>query len=212
MSKIRVAIIGYGYWGPNLLRNFLACPTVEVAAVCDASPARLEAVHRSFAHVPTVGSLDQLLELPLDAVAIATPVSTHYAVARRCMEAGLHVLVEKPLTATVREGQALVDLADRLGKVLMTDHTYLFGNQVKKIKELIEYGELGELYYVDSVRINLGLFQKDVNVVWDLAPHDLSIVDHVVGLDARSISAWGSGTPTRRSRTSPTSTWITATS
>ncbi len=193
MTKIRVGLIGYGYWGPNLLRNFLACPATEVAAVCDASPARLEAVRRSFGHVPTVAAVDKLLELPLDAVAIATPVSTHYELARRCLEAGLHVMVEKPLTATVREGQALVELADRLGKVLMTDHTYLFGNPVKKIKELVEHGELGELYYVDSVRINLGLFQKDVNVVWDLAPHDLSIVDHVLGLEARSISAWGCG-------------------
>jgi predicted dehydrogenase len=193
MSKVRVGVIGYGYWGPNLLRNFLACPATEVAAVCDASPARLDAVHRSFGHVPTVGSVDQLLELPLDAVAVATPVSTHYELARRCLEAGLHVLVEKPLTTTVREGQALVELADRRGKVLMTDHTYLFGNPVKKIKELVEHDELGELYYVDSVRINLGLFQKDVNVIWDLAPHDLSIVDHVLGLEARSISAWGCG-------------------
>src|SRR2546423_4460410 len=123
MTKTRVAIIGYGYWGPNLLRNFLACPAVEVTAVCDASPARLEAVRRSFAHVPTVGSVDQLLELPLDAVAIATPVSTHYALARRCLEAGLHVLVEKPLTATVREGQALVELADRLGQGLVAHPT-----------------------------------------------------------------------------------------
>ena len=117
----------------------------------------------------------------------------HFSLARRCLEAGLHVLVEKPLAATLREGQALVDLADRLGRVLMTDHTYLFGNPVRKIKELVEHEELGELYYVDSVRINLGLFQKDVNVIWDLAPHDLAIVDHVVGLEARSISAWGCG-------------------
>jgi predicted dehydrogenase len=138
-----------------------------------------------------VTSVDELLELPLQAVAIATPVSTHYALARRCLEAGLHVLVEKPLASTVAEAEALVDLAERCERVLMVDHTYLFSNAVKQIRARVEHGELGELYYVDSVRINLGLFQRDANVIWDLAPHDLSIVDAVVGGDARSVSAWG---------------------
>jgi predicted dehydrogenase len=192
MTKIPVGIIGCGYWGPNLIRNFSACPLTEVAAVCDASPARLETITKQFSGLKTVSSVDQLLEVPgLKAVAIATPVSTHYPLAERCLEAGLHVLVEKPLTATVRDAQALVDYAAKHGQVLMVDHTYLFSNAVKKIKELVEHDELGELYYVDSIRINLGLFQRDVNVIWDLAPHDLSIVDHVLGHDARSISAWG---------------------
>lgn len=191
MSKLKVGIIGYGYWGPNLVRNFASCPLTEVAAVCDASPAQREACARQHGHLRTVASLDELLTLPLDAVAIATPVSTHYPLARRCLEAGLHVLVEKPLTATVRDGQALVELADQVGRVLMVDHTYLFSNAVRKIKDLLENDELGELYYIDSVRINLGLFQHDINVIWDLAPHDLSIVDFLVGHDARSISAWG---------------------
>lgn len=191
MSKLAVGIIGYGYWGPNLVRNFTACPLTEVVGVCDASPARLDALRRSYAHVPAVASVDELLELRPDAVAIATPVSTHFPLARRCLEAGLHVMVEKPLAATVAEARALVTLAERAGRVLMVDHTYLFSNPVRRVKELIDGGELGELYYVDSVRINLGLFQHDVNVVWDLAPHDLSIVDHIVGLEARSISAWG---------------------
>ncbi|MCI0703755.1 MAG: Gfo/Idh/MocA family oxidoreductase, partial [Planctomycetia bacterium] len=117
MTKIRVGIIGYGYWGPNLLRNFSSCPQTEVVAVCDSSPARREAASR-FAHVPTVGSVDELLELSLDAVAIATPVSTHYALARRCLEAGQHVLVEKPLAGSVREAQTLTDRAAKLGRVL----------------------------------------------------------------------------------------------
>ncbi|HZY86049.1 MAG TPA: Gfo/Idh/MocA family oxidoreductase [Gemmataceae bacterium] len=193
MKKLSVGVIGCGYCGPNLIRNFTACPLTEVAAVCDASPARLEAVGKTYGHLKLVASLDQLLELPLDAVAIATPVSTHYPLATRCLEAGRHVLVEKPLAASANEAQALATLAARVGRVLMVDHTYLFSPAVRRIKELVEGGELGELYYVDSVRINLGLFQRDVNVIWDLAPHDLSIVAHVLGLEARSISAWGCG-------------------
>lgn len=191
MSKLRVAVVGAGYWGPNLIRNFSACPLTEVVAICDANPQRLEAIARNYGHIQGVGSLDQLLELPLDAVAIATPVSTHYPIASRCLEAGLHVLVEKPLAATVREARSLVEQAERCGRVLMVDHTYLFSNAVRRIKDLIDQGELGDLYYVDSIRINLGLFQHDVNVIWDLTPHDLSIVDYVLGSEARSISAWG---------------------
>jgi predicted dehydrogenase len=191
MRQLAVGIIGCGYWGPNLLRNFAACPETNVVAVCDANPARLEAVTRTHGHLKAVTSLEQFLELPLDAAAIATPVSSHHALARRCLEAGLHVLVEKPLAATVQEAADLVALADRCGRVLMVDHTYLFSNAVRRIKALLEAGDLGELYYVDSIRINLGLFQHDVNVIWDLAPHDLSIVDHLLGCEARSISAWG---------------------
>jgi predicted dehydrogenase len=191
MKPLAVGIIGCGYWGPNLIRNFTACPDTEVVAVCDANPARLEAVTSKHGHLRGVTSLDQLLELPLDAVAVATPVSSHHALASRCLEAGLHVLVEKPLAATVPEASDLVALAARRGRVLMVDHTYLFSNAVRRIKEVLDAGDLGELYYVDSIRINLGLFQHDVNVIWDLAPHDLSIVDHLLGCEARSISAWG---------------------
>jgi predicted dehydrogenase len=193
MKKMSVGVIGCGYWGPNLIRNFSTCPLTEVVAVCDANPARLEAVGKTYGHLQLIPSLDQLLELPLDAVAIATPVSTHYPLATRCLEAGLHVLVEKPLAASANEAQALVTLADRKQRLLMVDHTYLFSPAVRRIKELIENGELGELYYVDSVRINLGLFQHDVNVIWDLAPHDLAIVSYVLGLEPRSMSAWGCG-------------------
>jgi predicted dehydrogenase len=191
MERIKVGIVGCGYWGPNLIRNFSSCPQTEVIAVCDASPSRLEAIGRSFSHLARVASLDDLLTLNLDAVAIATPVSTHYPLAERCLNAGLHVLVEKPLTSSVPEARALIELAARNRRVLMVDHTYLFSNAVRRIKEIVTAGELGELYYVDSVRINLGLFQSDINVVWDLAPHDLSIVDHVLAREARSISAWG---------------------
>ncbi len=191
MEKLKIGIIGCGYWGPNLVRNFSACPLTEVAAVCDSSPARLEKFRQTHGHLKLVGSLDELLDLPLDAVAIATPVTTHYSLGKRCLEAGLHVLIEKPLAASVEEARALVELADRHGQILMVDHTYLFNNSVRKIKELVEAGELGDLYFIDSIRINLGLFQHDINVIWDLAPHDLSIADHIIGAEARSISAWG---------------------
>jgi predicted dehydrogenase len=191
MDRIGVGIIGAGYWGPNLLRNFSACPQTEVLAVCDSSPARLEKLRASHGHLKLVGTVEELLHLPVQAVAIATPVSTHYPLARRCLEAGRHVLVEKPLAATVQEAKLLVETAGRQGRVLMTDHTYLFNPAVRRIKELIDHDELGELYYVDSVRINLGLFQHDVNVVWDLAPHDFSIADYLLGRATRSVSAWG---------------------
>jgi predicted dehydrogenase len=191
MAKLAVGIIGYGYWGPNLVRNFSTCPLTEVAAVCDASPSRLEAFRRGYGHLKGVSSVDELLEMRLQAVAIATPVSTHFPLAKRCLEAGLHVFVEKPLAATVAECKSLIEIAERQQRVLMVDHTYLFTGAVRRIKELVEYGELGSLYYTDSVRINLGLFQHDVNVIWDLAPHDLSIVDSIIPAEARSISAWG---------------------
>ena len=193
MNRLKVGVVGAGYWGPNLVRNFSMCPQTEAFAVCDANPARLESIGRSYSGLVLVPSVDELLALPLDAVAIATPVSTHFPIAQRCLEAGLHVLVEKPLAASVTEAQALVELAARHERVLMVDHTYLFSNAVRLIEQIVAGGELGELYYVDSIRINLGLFQHDINVVWDLAPHDLSIVDHVLKRNPRSISAWGCG-------------------
>lgn len=191
MDKISVGVIGAGYWGPNLIRNFSNCAATEVIAVCDASPGRLESIRKSYKDLKLVGSVDELLELPIQAVAIATPVSTHFPLAQRCLEAGLHVMVEKPLASNTQDAQSLVQLAAKMRRVLMVDHTYLFSGAVRHIKSLVDSGELGELYYVDSVRINLGLFQRDVNVIWDLAPHDLSIVDFVLGQEARSISAWG---------------------
>jgi predicted dehydrogenase len=191
MDRIRLGIIGYGYWGPNLVRNFSSCAQTEVVAVCDASPARRAAVSRTWPGLATVPSVEELLESPVDAIAIATPVSTHFPIAMQCLEAGKDVWVEKPLALSVREAVTLTDRAARLGRVLMVDHTYLFSNPVRRMKELVESGELGELYYLDSVRINLGQFQRDVNVLWDLAAHDLSIVEYMVGTSPRSISAWG---------------------
>lgn len=191
MNKISIGVIGYGYWGPNLVRNFSACPHTQVNVVLDASPARRAAAEKMFPHVRTVATLPELLDAGLDAVAIATPVATHYPLAKECLEAGLHVLVEKPLADNVEHAEALVQVAAAHQRVLMVDHTYLFSAPVRRMKQLIEHDELGELYYVDSIRINLGLFQSDVNVIWDLAPHDLSIVDYILGHAPRSISAWG---------------------
>lgn len=191
MTKLAVGILGYGYWGPNLFRNFSACPHTQVTAICDLDPVRLESLKNVGCPARLINSLDEFLALPLDAVAIATPVATHFDLAQRCLERKLHVLVEKPLASTVEQARTLVELADRNQCVLMVDHTYLFTNAVRRIKDLVESGELGELYYIDSIRINLGLFRHDVNVVWDLAPHDLSIVEYVLGQSGRSISAWG---------------------
>jgi predicted dehydrogenase len=174
-----------------LIRNLYYCPSTELRAICDRDPRRLETIGRNYSGVAQTQSVDELLEQQLDAVAIATPVSTHFELASRCLEAGLHVLVEKPLAANVWEAEQLADLARRAGRVLMVDHTYLYGNPVRRIKSIIESGELGDLYYIDSVRINLGLFQHDVNVIWDLAPHDLSIIDFILGWQARSVSSWG---------------------
>jgi len=191
MEKIPVGIIGCGYWGPNLVRNFCACPHTQIVAALDANPARLEAIGRSYPFIKLVSTEEQFLDLGIKAAAIATPVSTHYALAKRCLEAGLHVMVEKPLASNAQEAKSLVDLAERQGRVLMVDHTYLFANPIRLIKKLLDEGELGDLYYIDSVRINLGLFQRDINVIWDLAPHDLSIASYVIAAEARSISAWG---------------------
>lgn len=193
MNPLRVGIIGAGYWGPNLLRNFDQCPLSEVVGICDARPDRLAAIRALHPNIHRVAGVDELLALGIDAAVIATPVATHHALARQCLEAGLHVLVEKPLAHTVEAAEELVSLANQHGRVLMVDHTYLFSPAVRHLRDLIRGGDIGDLLYVDGVRINLGLFQSDVNVVWDLAPHDLSIVDFVLGRQAEGVCAWGRG-------------------
>jgi predicted dehydrogenase len=192
-EPLTVAVVGCGYWGPNLIRNFANCPATRVDMVCDQDPDRLR---NSRVLCPLAEGVTDVRELFADprveAVAIATPARTHEVLATAALEAGKHVFVEKPLAATAREAERLVRLAQRQGLVLMVDHTYIHSAPVRKIKELLDAGELGELYYVDSVRINLGLFQHDVNVLWDLAPHDLSIIDHLLGRLPRSVAATGS--------------------
>ena len=189
---IPVAVVGCGYWGPNLIRNFSACPRTKLVAVCDQDPARLERMTRTYPTAAGVSSFEDLLKRDdVEAIAIATPVKTHAPFALAALEAGKHVLVEKPLASSVRDAEAMVEAAAKRNLVLMVDHTFVFSPPVRKIKEYVESGELGELLYLDSVRINLGLFQHDVNVVWDLAPLDLSIVDYLLGRVPKSLSAVG---------------------
>ena len=181
MEHVNVAVIGAGYWGPNLVRNFSSCPTTTVAAICDLDRAKAEKLAARFPG-PRVSTdfADVLADDDIHAVAIATPVHTHFPLAKAALLAGKHVLVEKPLTLSSAEGQELVDLAAERDLRLMCDHTFCYTGPVRKIRELVHSGELGEVLYFDSVRVNLGLFQSDVNVLWDLAPHDLSILDFVL--------------------------------
>lgn len=192
-DTIGVAVVGCGYWGPNLIRNFSTCPTTEVLMVCDEEGSRLERVAPICPKAKLVEKFTAALEDPaVQAVAIATPVSTHAELALAALEAGKHVLVEKPMADNVRDAEEMLRRAEKLGLTLMVDHTFIYSGPVRKMKEILDSGELGELYYVDSIRINLGLFQHDINVVWDLAPHDLSIMDYLIGRLPRSLSATGS--------------------
>jgi len=191
-----IAVIGYGYWGPNLVRNFAAGPRTQVAAIVDANPARRELAAKTYPYIKVVEDVAAVLEdAEIDAVAIATPIFTHYELAKRALSAGKHVLVEKPLVPSVAEAEELAELAERTKRVLMVDHTFVYTGATRKIRDLIAAGELGRVLYFDSVRINLGLFQPDFNVIWDLAPHDLTIMDFVIsqtlGKPARWVSAIG---------------------
>ena len=189
-----IAVVGAGYWGPNLARNALQSPATRLAAVCDSDGTRASRLASSFSGVEAVQDLGQLLDDPMvEAIAVATPPATHVDVAMAAIEAGKHVLVEKPLAPGYAEGRALVTAADEQGVVLMCDHTYCYTPAVQRIRELVHAGVLGELQFVDSVRINLGLVQRDVNVLWDLAPHDLSILDFILpeGCTPRAVAAHG---------------------
>lgn len=189
---INVGVIGYGYWGPNLVRNFAEVAGARVAYVADLRPERLAvAAARSPAAKVSADYREVFDDPAIDAIAIATPVSTHFELGMAALAAGKHVLIEKPMTATSDHAQRLIDEASRRRLVLMVDHTFVYTPAVQKMRELTQAGELGELYYYDSVRINLGLFQHDVNVLWDLAVHDLSIMDFVLGRHPASVSATG---------------------
>lgn len=178
---IRVGVIGYGYWGPGIVRNFHAVEGCEVAAVCDKSPAALKRAKHAYPGVKvTMDPCDVLAATDIDAVAVITPVWTHFELAKKALESGKHVFVEKPFTSTAKQAEQLIELALAKDRQIMVDHTFLFTGAVKKIRQLINEGTLGNLYYYDSTRVNLGLFQHDCNVIWDLAPHDLSIVDDLI--------------------------------
>jgi predicted dehydrogenase len=189
---IRVAVVGAGYWGPNLIRNFAGCPDTQLVAVCDRDEKRLASALRGYQGVEGIRDFDDLLASPhIDAVAIATPVNTHAPMGIAALRAGKHVLIEKPLAASVADATELVATANEFGRVLMVDHTYIYSGPIQRIKQILDSGEIGDVYFIDSVRINLGMFQHDVNVVWDLAPHDLSILDYLLGRLPRSVSAFG---------------------
>ncbi len=186
-------MIGCGYWGPNLLRNFAENEAAQLRWICDLDEARLASMSRRYPMAQTANDHRRLIEDPeLDAVAVVTPVATHYPIAKECLLAGKHVLIEKPLTATVSEAEELIALAEKNQLTLMVDHTFVYTGAVRKMKEIVDSGELGDLLYFDSVRINLGLFQRDTNVLWDLAPHDLSIMDFLIDRQPEGLSAIGS--------------------
>ncbi len=189
---IRIAIIGYGYWGPNLVRNFYNTPNCSVDLVVDSRQDRLDLVRKNFPATRVSTNIDDALKsTDIDAVVIATPTASHYGLAKTALENGKHVLVEKPMAKSVSEAEDMIETAEKAGKLLMVDHTFLYTGSVKKMKQLIDSGDVGDITYFDSTRINLGLFQPDINVLWDLAPHDISILFHLIHSRPVSVSATG---------------------
>lgn len=189
---IRIGVIGYGYWGPNIVRNFHSTEGARVVAVSDRNTAVLTRLCREYPDIRiTEDTYSVLSATDVDAIAIVTPVSTHYELARKALENGKHVFVEKPFTSNNAQAEELIELAETRKLKILVDHTFLFTGAVRKIKDLITSGELGKIFYYDSIRVNLGLFQHDVNVVWDLAPHDFSIMAHLIDEPPIALSAWG---------------------
>src|SRR2546422_3957314 len=191
-AELRVGIIGYGYWGPNVVRNLHGLENCQVAAICDGNPATLERARRVYPSVElTTDSAELLASAQIDAIAVVTPVWTHFELAKSALQNGKHVFVEKPFTSTSQQAEELIELADRNRLKIMVDHTFLFTGAVRKIRQLVDDRTLGDIYYYDSTRVNLGLFQHDVNVVWDLAPHDLSIMDYIIQEKPEAVVATG---------------------
>ncbi|MBV8901361.1 MAG: Gfo/Idh/MocA family oxidoreductase [Verrucomicrobia bacterium] len=177
-----VGVVGCGYWGPNLVRNFKSLPDCNLKAMCDLSEARLKHLKTLYADVEGITDFDHMLNgIGLDAVVIATPVKWHFPLAKASLLAGKHTLIEKPMAASAAECEELIDIAESKGLVLMVGHTFLYSAPVRKIAEIVQAGDIGEIRYINSRRLNLGLFQKDINVAWDLAPHDISIILHILG-------------------------------
>jgi predicted dehydrogenase len=189
---IRIGVIGYGYWGPNIVRNFHAQDRSHVVGVCDMNPKSLARVRQSYPDMSVTSDCNELLTATdIDAVAVVTPVWTHYELAKAALENGKHLFVEKPFTCSTAQAEELIELAERKNLKIMVDHTFLFTGAVNRIRKLIDDGTLGDLYYYDSTRVNLGLFQHDVNVIWDLAPHDLSIMDYLIQEKPEAVVATG---------------------
>jgi predicted dehydrogenase len=191
-NAVRFGVIGYGYWGPNIVRNLHGLENGQVVAVCDRSADALRRASRLYPGVTLTTDFNEILAATdIDSVAVVTPVWTHYDLAKAALMNGKHVFVEKPFTSTAAQAEELIELAERKNLKIMVDHTFLFSGAVRKIKELVDNGTLGRLYYFDSTRVNLGLFQHDVSVVWDLAPHDLSIMDYIISEKPEAVVATG---------------------
>ncbi len=191
-SAVRFGVVGYGYWGPNIVRNLHALQESDVVAVCDKRPEALGRAQRTYPSLKFTTDFNAVLTAPdIDAVAIVTPVWTHFELAKLALQHGKHVFVEKPFTSNAKQAEELIELAERNNLQIMVDHTFLFSGAVRKIREIVDAGTLGPLYYFDSTRVNLGLFQHDVSVIWDLAPHDLSVMDYVIGEEPEAVVATG---------------------
>jgi predicted dehydrogenase len=189
---LRFGVIGYGYWGPNIVRNLRALEGCQVVGICDQTPAARKRIQAANPGIPVHSDANELIKSPdVDVIAVITPVWTHYELTKSALENGKHVFVEKPFTSNAAQAEELINLAEQKKLQIMVDHTFLFTGAVRKIKKLLADGTLGNLYYYDSTRVNLGLFQHDCNVIWDLAPHDLSIMNHLLSKDAEAISATG---------------------
>jgi predicted dehydrogenase len=192
-KTITVGVVGCGYWGPNLIRNLQQASDCRLKIICDVSEPRLRHMHRLYPSLATTTDFEELLnDSELDALVIATPVRFHHEMAKACLNAGKHVFIEKPMSRTVAEGEELVALARKNGLLLMVGHTFLFSPAVRRMKEIVESGDIGKIQYISARRLNLGLFQKDINVAWDLAPHDISIILHLLEEQPLSISCQGS--------------------
>jgi len=189
---VKFGVIGYGYWGPNVVRNLEQLEGSEVVAVCDKSPVSRKRIQKTHPTVKVTADSSELVEsTEIDAIAVVTPVWTHFELAKAALQNGKHVFVEKPFTSNTAQAEELINLAEQKNLKIMVDHTFLFTGAVKKISQLLDEGALGKLYYYDSTRVNLGLFQHDVNVIWDLAPHDLSVIDHLIKETPEAIVATG---------------------
>lgn len=191
MNQVRIGLIGFGYWGPNLARNFHAIPDCDLSAICDANPERLQKARGLYRATRYFATVEELLASDIDAVAIATPARTHYTLARTALLADKHVFVEKPLAMSVTEAQELVGLAERLGKVLMVGHVFEYNPAVRHVKKLLQEGAIGDVYYLYSTRVNLGRVQSDINALWSIAPHDISIALFLLEQMPEQVSARG---------------------
>src|SRR3989344_419385 len=189
---IKIGVIGYGYWGPNLVRNFLSIPSCEITKIAEIKSENLKELRKHYPTIKTVTNADEVIEdKKIDAVIVATPISTHFKLGKKVLEANKHLLLEKPMTSSLSEALSLINLAKKRKKVLLVDHTFLYTDAVQKIKKLIVSKELGRINYFDSTRTNLGLFQKDINVLWDLASHDISILNYLIEGKPLSVQASG---------------------